>query len=178
MTVILGPNMTTGSLVEPNDFKKPIAVWPARRGGFFTKLVYNYEKDRMEAVTDENYASDGYIVFLGIKPQARQQIKIIKKGIGYAVGQLTEMKAPRPYIGENIFSIDESKFATWPAEKGGFYCRALYSEGHGQWKLVSNPMYRSKGMIIFIDAMPEEKNDYIRIVKVGHNFAEAHVYGD
>lgn len=59
MTVILGPNMTTGSLIEPNDFKKPIATWPARRGGFFTKLVYNYEKDRMEAVTDENYASDG-----------------------------------------------------------------------------------------------------------------------
>lgn len=84
----------------------------------------------------------------------------------------------KPPIGCNISDIwgDINPIACWPTkESKGWYTRIFFSSEKKCWYPVTNPIYRGKGLIVFLSAKIETKDDFIEITGHGKNCVFADV---
>ena len=84
----------------------------------------------------------------------------------------------KPDIGSQISDIwnDIHPIACWQTEdKKSWFTKILYSPEKKLWYPVTNPRYRSKGLVVFLSSKIEDKNDFIEITDHGKNCVFADV---
>lgn len=84
----------------------------------------------------------------------------------------------KPAVGSQISKIWETKdpICCWPTkENKGWFTKILFNPEKNVWYPVTNPDYRSKGLMVFLSAKIEDKNDFIEITGHGKNCVFADV---
>lgn len=63
------------------------------------------------------------------------------------------------------------KIASWTRQGGSIFAKISKENAiEPKWTAVENPQYEGRGLVIFLDRHPKEKES-IRIVKIGQNYA-------
>ena len=74
-------------------------------------------------------------------------------------------------VGEIIPCINpDGKIASWKRGDGSIFTKISKENTiESRWTAVENPQYRSRGLIVFLDKHPKEKES-IKIVKTGKSY--------